>query len=79
MLIYDKTYEELVQEISQVSGMTASMVQNSNGKYQMVLSVSQGNSSVSQNNSTLAYTQDSATSYASDATTISYGNITKIY
>lgn len=76
---YDKTYEELATEISKTTGMTASMAQNSNGNYQMVVSVIGGASSVSQNNLALAYSEDSATAYSSEAKTISYNNITKIY
>lgn len=76
---YDKTYEELATEISKTTGMTASMAQNSNGNYQMVVSVSGGASSVSQNNLALGYSEDSATAYSSEAKTISYNNITKIY
>lgn len=76
---YDKTYTELAEEISKTSGNTASVVQNSDGNYQLVLSVSNGSSSISQNNLALTYSEDTATSYSSDAKTISYNNITKIY
>ena len=76
---YDKSYEDLAAEINNVSGITASMVQNTNGKYQMVVSVNGGSSSMSQSNSTLNYTQDTATAHGSEAKTISYNDITKIY
>ena len=76
---YDKSYEDLASEINNVSGITASMAQNTSGKYQMVVSVSNGSSSLSQSNSTLNYTQDTATAYASDIKTISYNDITKIF
>jgi len=76
---YNKTYTDLASEISQTSGITASMAQNSNGKYQMVVSVSGGSSSIAQNNLSLSYSEDSATAYSSEAKTISYNNITKIY
>ena len=76
---YNKTYEDLATEISKTSGITASMAQNSNGNYQLVVSVSGGSSSLSQSDLKLAYTESSATSYSSDATTISYNDITKIY
>jgi flagellar basal-body rod modification protein FlgD len=76
---YNKSYEDLAAEINNVSGITASMAQNTSGKYQMVVSVSNGSSSLSQSNSTLNYTQDTATAYASDIKTISYNDITKIY
>ena len=76
---YDKSYEDLATEINNVSGITASMVQNTSGKYQMVVSVSNGSSSLSQSNSTLNYTQDTATAYGSEAKTISYNDITKIF
>jgi flagellar basal-body rod modification protein FlgD len=76
---YNKTYEELAAEISQKSGMTASVAQNNDGNYQLIVSISDGASSFSQNNSTLKYSQDSASAYSSTAKTISYNNITKIY
>ena len=76
---YDKTYEELATEINNASGITASMAQNTSGKYQMVVSVSGGSSTLSQSNSTLNYTEDTATAYGSEAKTISYTDITKIY
>ena len=76
---YNKTYEDLATEISKTSGITASMAQNTDGNYQLVVSVSGGSSSVSQNDLKLAYNQSSATSYSSDATTIAYTDITKIY
>lgn len=76
---YNKTYEELATEISQTSGMTASVAQNTSGNYQLVVSVSNGSSSISQNNLTLAYSEDTATAYDTEAKTISYNNITKIY
>lgn len=76
---YNKTYADLATEISQNTGLTASVAQNSNGNYQMVVSVSGGSSSVAQNNLALSYSQDSATSYSSEAKTIAYNTITKIY
>lgn len=76
---YNKTYDELAKEISQTTGMTSSMVQNNNGNYQLLVSISNGSSSLSQNNLALTYSQDSATAYSSEAKTIAYNNITKIY
>ena len=76
---YNKTYADLATEISQNSGLTASVAQNSNGNYQMVVSVSGGSSSISQNNLALSYSQDSATAYSNEAKTIAYNTITKIY
>ncbi len=76
---YNKSYEELASEISQTSGITASIAQNSTGNYQLVVSVSNGSSTVSQNSSNLAYTKDSATAYSSEPETIAYSSITKIY
>ena len=76
---YNKTYEDLATEISKTSGITASMAQNTDGNYQLVVSVSGGSSSVSQNDSKLAYSQSSATSYSSTPSTIAYTDITKIY
>ncbi len=76
---YNKTYSDLASEISKTSGITASVAQNSNGNYQMVVSVSGGSSSVSQNDLALSYSQDSATAYSNEAKTIAYNTITKIY
>lgn len=76
---YNKTYDELATEISQKTGLTASMAQNSSGNYQLVLSVSNGSSSLAQNDLSLTYSEDTATAYSSEAKTISYNNITKIY
>ena len=60
---YNKTYDELAKEISQTSGITASMVQNSSGNYQLMVSISNGSSTLSQSNSNLTYTTDTATAY----------------
>lgn len=76
---YNKTYDELAAEISETSGITSSVVQNSSRNYQLVVSISNGSSSLSQNNLALAYSEDTATAYGSEAKTISYNNITKIY
>ncbi len=76
---YNKTYDELAKEISQTTGMTSSMLQNNSGNYQLLVSISNGSSSLSQNNLALTYSQDSATAYSSEAKTIAYNNITKIY
>lgn len=76
---YNKTYTDLATEISQNTGLTASMAQNNNGNYQLVVSVSGGSSSITQNNLALSYSQDSATAYSNEAKTIAYNTITKIY
>lgn len=76
---YNKTYADLATEISKSSGVTASMVQNSSGNYQMVVSVSKGSSTLAQNNSNLSYTKDNTTSYSTTPTTIAYSDITKVY
>ena len=75
---YNKTYSDLATEISKTSGITATVNENSNGNYQFVISVSNGSSSLSQNNSKLSYSKDSATAYASEAQTIAMSSITKI-
>lgn len=67
---YNKTYEELAEEISATDGITASMAENSNGNYQLVISVSNGNSTLAQNNTTLEYTTDTATAYNSESETL---------
>ncbi|MBY0540557.1 MAG: hypothetical protein K2P52_03985 [Campylobacterales bacterium] len=76
---YNKTYDALAAEISKTKGLTASMAQNSAGNYQMVVSASNGSSSITQNNLDLTYSEDTATAYSSTAKTIAYNNITKIY
>lgn len=76
---YNKTYNDLATEISKTSGITATVNQNTNGNYQLVVSVSNGSSSLSQNDSKLTYSKDSATSYASTPETITMSSITKIY
>jgi flagellar basal-body rod modification protein FlgD len=76
---YNKTYADLATEISNITGITASMAQNTSGNYQLVVSVSNGSSTLSQNDLDLGYSQDSATAYSSDSKTIAYNNITKIY
>jgi flagellar basal-body rod modification protein FlgD len=76
---YDKTYEELATEISNTDGMTASLAQNSSGNYQLVVSVTNGSSSIALNNVDLSYTEDTATAYESEVKSLLYSNITKIY
>lgn len=76
---YGLTYEELAEELSAFSGVTASIAQNTDGAYQMVISVSEGSSSISQNGVALSYSQDTVTSYNSEAETLLYSNISKIY
>lgn len=76
---YGLTYEELAEELSAFSGITASVAQNTDGTYQMVVSVSDGSSSISQNGVALSYSKDTATSYNSEAATVLYSNISKIY
>lgn len=76
---YNKSYSDLATEISKTSGITASVAQNSSGNYQLVVSVSNGSSTISQNDSSLAYSKDSATAYASEPETITMSSITKIY
>lgn len=75
---YNKSYEELAQEINEIDGITASIAQNSNENYQLVISVNNGNSTFSQNTA-LGYTKDTATAYDSESQTLLYENITKIY
>lgn len=76
---YNKTYDELASEITKIDGFAASMAQNNSGNYQLVLSISNGNSSVTQNGTSLSYNTETATAYNSEANTILYENITKIY
>ena len=74
-----KTYEELASEINDLDGITASIVENSNGNYQLVTSISGAGSSFTQSGSSISYTTDNATAYNSEAETFLYSNVTKIY
>lgn len=76
---YNKTYEELASEISEIDGITATLAENSSGNYQLVISVANGSSSISQNGISLSYTEDNATSYNSEAEEISFTTVTGIY
>lgn len=76
---YNKSYADLATEISKTSGITASVAQNTDGNYQLVVSVENGSSKIAQSNLKLAYNESSATSYSNVSKTISYSDITKIY
>ncbi len=76
---YGKTYEEVADELNSIDGITASMVENSTGNYQLVASVSGGSSSLSQSGVNMTYSKDNATAYNSEAEIIEYTNVTKIY
>lgn len=76
---YNKTYEELAAEISEIDGMTATIVENASGNYQLVISIANGSSSISQNGIALSYSEDNATSYNSEAEEISFTTVTGIY
>jgi len=76
---YNKSYDDLALELSSYEGITASMVENTNGQSQLVVSLSQGSSTLSQNSSYLSYTKSNASSYSSEAEQILYSDITKIY
>lgn len=76
---YGKTYEEIAEELNSFDGITASMVTNTNGNYQLVASVSGAGSTLSQSGINLSYTSDNATAYNSEVEKIEYSNVTKIY
>ncbi|WP_072680564.1 flagellar hook assembly protein FlgD [Arcobacter sp. LA11] len=76
---YGKTYEEIAEELNSIDGITASMMENSNGNYQLVASVSGGASNLSQSGISLSYSSDNATAYGSEVEKIPYSNVTKIY
>lgn len=75
---YGKTYEDITEELNNIEGITASIVQNNNSKYQMVVSTNNG-SSLSQSGTSLSYASDTATAYNSEAEIIPYTSVTKIY
>ncbi len=76
---YNKTYSELAEEISAVDGLNAVLTQNTNGGYNLIISVKNGGSSLSQNNLDLEYSTSNATSYSDEIETIPYTSVTKIY
>lgn len=76
---YGKTYEELVDELNNISGINASMVENNDGNYQLVMYVDNGGSSISSSGISLGYSQNNATTYSDEAETLLYSNVTKIY
>ena len=76
---YNKSYEDIAAELSLYDGVTASMVENTNGQSQLVVSLSGGNSTLSQSSSYLSYSKSNASSYNSDTELIPYSAITKIY
>jgi flagellar basal-body rod modification protein FlgD len=77
--IYNKTYSELAEEISAIDGLNAVLTQNTNGGYNLIISVKNGDSSLSQNNLDLEYSTSNATSYSDEIETIPYTSVTKIY
>ncbi|WP_052502494.1 flagellar hook assembly protein FlgD [Halarcobacter anaerophilus] len=76
---YGKTYEEVAQELNAMDGITANMVENGDGNYQLSVYVSGGGSSISSTGIDLGYTTNSITTYAEEAENLPYTNITKIY
>lgn len=76
---YGKTYEELSSEINALSGISSSLVATTNGTYQLTISVSGGGSSLSSNGVDFAYNKENATAYNSEAETLQFSSITKIY
>lgn len=76
---YGKTYEELASELNEIDGFTSYLSENSDGTYQLVLSVSGAASSISSNDVDFSYSLENATAYNSEAETLLYSNITKIY
>ncbi|RXJ70199.1 hypothetical protein CRV08_01140 [Halarcobacter ebronensis] len=75
-----KTYDQLAEEINAISGVSASMAENASGKYQMVVYVNGGNSSItSTGDLNMSYSINSATTYNEEADTLLYSGITKIY
>ncbi len=76
---YGKSYADLADDLNSIDGVTASIAQNSNGNYQLVVSSSGVGSSISQNGVNLSYTSDNATAYNSEAETLAFNSVTKIY
>lgn len=76
---YGKTYTEIAEELNSIDGITASMVENTNGNYQLVASISGGSSTFSQSGGSLSYSKDNATAYNSESELIEYTSVTKIY
>ena len=76
---YGKTYEELAQELNAKSGITANIVENGDGNYQLSVYVSGGGSSISSTGIDLGYKSDNIMTYSEEADTLPYSNISKIY
>lgn len=76
---YDKTYSELAEELNAISGISASMAENNDGTFSLTMYVENGQSSLSSTGIDLGYTANNATTYDSEAETLLYSNITKIY
>ncbi|TLP35872.1 flagellar hook assembly protein FlgD [Arcobacter arenosus] len=76
---YGKTYEELAEELNTIDGINATLSETSDGTYQLVMTVSGGGSSLSSSDVDFGYSLENATSYNSEAETLLYTNVTRIY
>lgn len=75
----DKSYADLAQEIATIDGINADVVETSDGEYQLVVAISDGGSSFTQNGVELNYSTDQSIVYNSELSYISYDDITHIY
>lgn len=74
-----KSYEELAEEIAAIDGLNADIVETTDSEYQLVVAISDGASSLTQNGVDLNYSTDQSTIYSSELAYISYDDITHIY
>jgi flagellar basal-body rod modification protein FlgD len=74
-----KTYEQLAEELNAISGVTAKMVEDNEGKYQLVMTVENAGSSLSSNGIDLAYSSSNQTTYDSEPSKIPYTSVTAVF
>lgn len=74
-----KSYEELAEEIAEVEGLGADVLETTDGQQQLVIAVSGGGSSFEQNGLEMDYSTDQSIIYSDELSYISYNQLTNIY
>lgn len=75
----DKTYEEFAEELNAISGVSATVAENSDGTYSVKMYVENGGSNIGSSGVDLAYSQNNITTYADEADILQYSSVSKIY
>lgn len=75
---YGKSYQELVDEINDVSSLGATVSQTSDGNYQLVVSNLGGSSSLTQNGTNISITKSQNTIISSTLTVIPQSSVTSV-